>query len=146
MSATTAGRRWRPPPFIANPWLRLALYGGVALYLALALGTLQVNWGRVAEGLVRGWAFVAAFGNPAGEGGVGLGGGLFEAVARGEAVAEEDDRAGFGGPGGRWAGGEAARQGGEGKREQREREKTKWTAARSHAGFCVVRVFRGRFP
>ena len=56
--------RWRPPPFIANPWLRLAIYGGAALYLALAFGTLQVNWARVAEGLVRGWAFVAAFGSP----------------------------------------------------------------------------------
>jgi phosphonate transport system permease protein len=69
MSATTAsqaggGRRWRAPPFIANPWLRLAIYGGAALYLALALGTLQVNWARVAEGLVRGWAFIAAFGSP----------------------------------------------------------------------------------
>ena len=63
MSATT-GRRWRPPPLIAYPWLRLAIFGGGGLYLALALGTLQVNWARVAEGLVRGWAFVAAFGNP----------------------------------------------------------------------------------
>ena len=51
MSATL--RRWRPPPLVANPWLRLALYGGGALYLTLALGTLQVNWARVAEGLVR---------------------------------------------------------------------------------------------
>ena len=62
MSATL--RRWRPPPLVANPWLRLALYGGGALYLTLALGTLQVNWARVAEGLVRGWAFVSAFGHP----------------------------------------------------------------------------------
>jgi len=57
-------RRWRPPPLIANAWLRLAIYCGAALYLALALGTLEVNWARVAEGLVRGWAFVAAFGEP----------------------------------------------------------------------------------
>ena len=64
MSAAVTGQRWRPPPLIDNPWLRWAIYGGGALYLALALGTLQVNWGRVAEGLVRGWAFVAAFGNP----------------------------------------------------------------------------------
>lgn len=64
MSASTSLRRWRPPPFITNPWLRLAIYGGAALYLAFALGTLEVNWARVSEGLVRGWAFVAAFGNP----------------------------------------------------------------------------------
>ncbi len=66
MNATVpaAPRSWRPPPFIANPWLRLSIYGGTALYLALALGTLEVNWARVAEGLVRGWAFVAAFGSP----------------------------------------------------------------------------------
>lgn len=62
--ATAAGRRWRPPPLIASPWMRLAIYGGGALYLALALGTLQINWARVAEGLVRGWAFIAAFGSP----------------------------------------------------------------------------------
>jgi phosphonate transport system permease protein len=64
MSATTSGRSWRPPPLVANPWLRFALYSGGALYLALALGTLHVNWARVAEGLVRGWAFIAAFGRP----------------------------------------------------------------------------------
>jgi len=63
-SVTMPGRRWRPPPLIANPWLRLAIYAGVGLYLAVALGTLQINWARVSEGLVRGWAFIAAFGSP----------------------------------------------------------------------------------
>lgn len=63
MSATAA-TRWRPPPLIANPWLRWGIYGGGALYLLLAFGTLHINWARVAEGLVRGWAFIAAFGHP----------------------------------------------------------------------------------
>ncbi len=60
----TARRHWSPPPLIANPWLRWALIVGSALYLALALGTLEINWARVAEGLERGWRFVAAFGQP----------------------------------------------------------------------------------
>jgi phosphonate transport system permease protein len=34
---------------------------GAAIYLALAFGTMDVNWGRVAEGLPRGAKFVAAF-------------------------------------------------------------------------------------
>ena len=59
-----ASQHWRPPPFIANPWLRFGLYLAAAIYLVLALGTISVNWGRVAEGLERGWAFVAAFGHP----------------------------------------------------------------------------------
>jgi len=55
---------WRPAPLIANPWLRWGLYGGAALYLTLAFGSLQVNWARLAEGLVRGGTFVAAFAHP----------------------------------------------------------------------------------
>lgn len=57
-------RSWAPAPLIANPWLRWGLYGGVALYLVLAFASLQVNWARLVEGLVRGGAFVAAFAQP----------------------------------------------------------------------------------
>jgi phosphonate transport system permease protein len=57
-------RRWRPPPLIASPRLRWALGIGAALYLAAALGSLNVDWARVWEGLDRGWAFVAAFAEP----------------------------------------------------------------------------------
>ncbi len=46
---------------IANPWLRHGLWLGAAVYLALALGTMDVNWGRVAEGFPRGRDFVASF-------------------------------------------------------------------------------------
>lgn len=53
--------RWKKPPFIRNPWLRRGLWFGAAIYLALALGTLDVNWERVAEGLPRGEKFLLAF-------------------------------------------------------------------------------------
>ena len=61
---TVAAQRWRPRPFIENPWLRAGIYLGAAVYLVLAFSTISVNWGRVAEGLQRGWAFIAAFGHP----------------------------------------------------------------------------------
>lgn len=57
-------RSWAPAPLIANPWLRFGLYGGAALYLVLALGSVNVNWARLAEGLRRGGAFVSAFAHP----------------------------------------------------------------------------------
>lgn len=57
-------RRWRPPPIIKNPRLRWALGLGLAVYFAVAIGSLQVNWLRVYEGLDRGWAFVVAFTEP----------------------------------------------------------------------------------
>jgi len=56
--------RWRPPPLIKNPRLRWALGLSAALYLAVAVGTLEVNWLRVYEGLDRGLAFVMAFTEP----------------------------------------------------------------------------------
>ena len=55
---------WSPPPLIRNPWLRYGLYIGAAVYLSLAIGTLHINWARLALGLERGWAFVAAFAHP----------------------------------------------------------------------------------
>ncbi len=63
-TATLSTRTWRLPPFIANPWLRWGIYLGALLYLVLAVGSLQINWGRVAEGLERGWRFIAAFAQP----------------------------------------------------------------------------------
>jgi phosphonate transport system permease protein len=55
---------WSPPPLIRDPWVRYGLYLGAAVYLTLALGTLHLNWARLAQGLDRGWAFVSAFGHP----------------------------------------------------------------------------------
>jgi phosphonate transport system permease protein len=59
-----AGRSWAPPPLIRRRALRIAIQLGAAAYLGLALGSLHVNWRRVAEGLGRGWQFLAAFAPP----------------------------------------------------------------------------------
>ncbi len=57
-----AGRRsWKKPPFIKDARLRWALGLGAAIYLALAFGTMDVNWVRVWDGIPRGQKFVAAF-------------------------------------------------------------------------------------
>ncbi|MCX7932449.1 MAG: phosphonate ABC transporter, permease protein PhnE [Rhodovarius sp.] len=66
MSATTfdaaaAARRWRPPPLIASPLLRYAVYLGALAYALLALGSIEVNWTRAAEGLDRAAAFLSGF-------------------------------------------------------------------------------------
>jgi phosphonate transport system permease protein len=59
--AAAAPRRWKKPPFIRRAWLRWTLALGAAAYLALALGTTEVNWTRVWDGLPRGVQFFAAF-------------------------------------------------------------------------------------
>jgi len=69
MSATGAAthpdaRTWRPPPLIKNARLRWALGLGAAIYLSAAIGSLEVSWLRIYEGLDRGWAFVVAFTEP----------------------------------------------------------------------------------
>lgn len=61
LATSVAPRRWKKPPFIKNPRLRWALGLGAAIYLALALGTTEVNWTRVWNGLPRGQQFIAAF-------------------------------------------------------------------------------------
>ena len=64
MSMTAAAalpRRWRPPPLIERAWLRRLIAWGAIIYLALALGTTEVNWTRVWEGLPRGARFISAF-------------------------------------------------------------------------------------
>jgi phosphonate transport system permease protein len=58
---TSSVRVWRKPPFIVNPAVRWGLWLGAAIYLALALGTLEINWERVVDGLPRGQRFLAAF-------------------------------------------------------------------------------------
>jgi phosphonate transport system permease protein len=63
--SVAAGRRtWKPPPLIANPLLRWSLVLGFAVYLAFAIGTTEVNWTRVWEGLPRGKQFLLAFAPP----------------------------------------------------------------------------------
>jgi len=55
---------WRPPPLISRAWLRRTLYALFMGYLVLALGSVEVNADRLAEGLQRGGQFVAAFFSP----------------------------------------------------------------------------------
>jgi phosphonate transport system permease protein len=57
-------RTWRPPRLIETPWLRWALIIAVPLYLALAIGSNDVNWTRVSEGLVRAGRLFAGFLTP----------------------------------------------------------------------------------
>ena len=63
-TAISPTRRWRKPPFVANPILRWVLLAGAALYMVAAIGSLEVNWQRVYEGLDRGAKFILAFTNP----------------------------------------------------------------------------------
>jgi len=60
-TATTAPRTWKKPPLIKSARLRWMLGIGAAIYLALAFGTMEINWGRVAEGIPRGQKFLGAF-------------------------------------------------------------------------------------
>ena len=59
--ATIAPRHWKKSPLIERAWLRWALIFSAVVYLALALGTIDVNWARVWDGLPRGARFFAAF-------------------------------------------------------------------------------------
>lgn len=63
-AATFDAGTWRPPPLITSRWLRWSLGLAAALYLAAAVGTIDVDWGRVAEGLSRGGAFLKGFAAP----------------------------------------------------------------------------------
>lgn len=60
-AAATTRTAWRRPPLIADARLRWAIYGGSLLYLVLAVGSVEVNWARVYEGLERGLRFVKGF-------------------------------------------------------------------------------------
>lgn len=58
------GKGWTKPHFIKNPFLRWGLLIAAIVYLYLATNSIEVNWQRISEGLVRGWQFVKAFANP----------------------------------------------------------------------------------
>jgi phosphonate transport system permease protein len=60
-SAAITPRRWKKQPLIRSAWLRWTLGLGAAAYLALALGTTEVNWSRILQGVPRGVRFFAAF-------------------------------------------------------------------------------------
>lgn len=54
-------RVWKRPPFIKRAWLRYSLTVGSTLFLLVALGTMEVNWVRVSEGVPRAQRFIASF-------------------------------------------------------------------------------------
>ena len=60
-TATVQHRHWRRPPFIKNARLRWFLWLVAGVYLALAFGTMEVNWDRVFEGVPRAQRFIASF-------------------------------------------------------------------------------------
>ncbi|MDP4795907.1 MAG: phosphonate ABC transporter, permease protein PhnE [Rhodospirillales bacterium] len=61
MNTVTTHRSWKKQPFIKSPLLRWGLVVGGAFYLALVFGTMDVNWGRVADGIPRGQRFLSSF-------------------------------------------------------------------------------------
>lgn len=57
-------RRWRPPPLIRNPWLRWGVALACLGYLFLAFSTLDVNWDRVQQGVIRAQTLFRGFLTP----------------------------------------------------------------------------------
>jgi phosphonate transport system permease protein len=64
MSAAWPTTWRRPPTLIRSARWRWIVYGGALVYLVLALGTVDVNWARIAEGWERGMRFVGGFLQP----------------------------------------------------------------------------------
>tara|TARA_R110000751_G_scaffold85615_2_gene170843 strand:+ start:63024 stop:63830 length:807 start_codon:yes stop_codon:yes gene_type:complete len=65
MSGPAYPTTWRrPPQIIPDRRWRLAIQIGIVIYLILALGTVEINWARVYEGLERGQRFVLGFLQP----------------------------------------------------------------------------------
>ena len=54
----------RPPQIITDRRLRIALQLGALIYIVFALGTLDVNWARIAAGAERGLRFIGGFLQP----------------------------------------------------------------------------------
>ncbi len=60
-----AGRTWRRPPlFIQNRGWRLAIYGGMVVYLIAAMSSVELDWARISQGLERGARFAQGFLTP----------------------------------------------------------------------------------
>jgi phosphonate transport system permease protein len=51
----------RPPTMIKDARWRWAIWIGAVVYLILAVGSVDVNWTRLADGMERGWRFVQGF-------------------------------------------------------------------------------------
>ncbi|SIN76605.1 phosphonate ABC transporter, permease protein PhnE [Vannielia litorea] len=65
MSAPAYPTTWRrPPQIIKDRRWRIAVQVGILVYLVLAVGTVDVNWARVYDGLERGQRFIMGFLQP----------------------------------------------------------------------------------
>lgn len=64
MTAPATPRTWHRPPWIASDAVRWTLIGAALIYLAVGIGSLEVNWVRISQGWERGWKFVIAFVSP----------------------------------------------------------------------------------
>ena len=61
---TVAVRTWQRPRLVADARLRWALAIGVAAYLVLAIGSVDIHWARLVQGLDKGWRLLVAFLHP----------------------------------------------------------------------------------
>jgi len=61
LSPGVVTQKWQRPSWVRNPALRWALWLGSALYLVLAVASMEINWPRVMDGIPRGYTFVGAF-------------------------------------------------------------------------------------
>ncbi|MDA7551104.1 phosphonate ABC transporter, permease protein PhnE, partial [Rhodobacteraceae bacterium] len=52
---------WKKSPFIKNDFLRWLIFLCIALYLAAALGTMDIDLNRIKEGLPRAQRFLDSF-------------------------------------------------------------------------------------
>lgn len=57
-------RHWRKPSFIESRTVRWLLWSGALVYLMFGLGSLDINWARIAQGMERGWVFIQGFLQP----------------------------------------------------------------------------------
>ncbi|MDO5680184.1 MAG: phosphonate ABC transporter, permease protein PhnE [Pelistega sp.] len=57
-------RQWKKPAFIESSNIRRLIWVLTIVYLVLSIGSLEINWARISQGLERGWAFVQGFLQP----------------------------------------------------------------------------------
>ena len=64
VAASVAHRGWTRPPLIGDTRLRIAIWLGVVLYLVVAIGSVDINFARIALGFDKGWRLLSAFLHP----------------------------------------------------------------------------------